>query len=116
MKEVIVRAGSSLLASTVAYVGLTVLADDLEVVPRLAVACVLGLFAFAAAVWATKARSTRPRRPTSILSDLSAERARIEDVSVELPTDQEAKVASDIEVEGSLEIKGVSVKPSGDKR
>ncbi len=109
MKDVLVRAGSSLLAAAVGYISLTLFAGGLGVPQRLVVAIALGAVAFAVAVWAAGAGSKDKRPSVNIASNLKGASARIEDVRAQVGPDQQTKVASDIHTQGPIEIKRASV-------
>lgn len=116
MKDVLVRTGSSLLAAVLAYVVLTLLSDSLGTPWKLAIAMGLGIAAFAVSVWAANSADDKAERRDEIASGLKGKSARIDDVDVSLDPRRAAKIASDIDVDGSIEIRGVRVKPTEGKK
>lgn len=108
MKDVVVRAGSSLLAAVLAYLALTLLSDGMSLVWKLVVAVVLGGLALWASVWASS-KSAEGTPGTTVASNVKAQSATIEGLSVEV-NGGPAKVVSDLEVAGHLSIKDAQVK------
>ena len=109
MKDVLVRAGSSLFAMVIGYIGLSVFAEGLGVYLKLIVAVGMGTCAFGVAVWAARRGAKNAPRTAHVASNLTGESAHIEDVRAESVAGQDVKVASDIHTQGRIEIKRASV-------
>ena len=113
MKDVLVRAGSSLLAAVIGYLVLTLLSDGLSASAKIACAVGLGVLAFVVSVWAAGSDKRKPQPDLEVASNLKGKSAAIEDVDVTASPGQTAKVASDIVVDGAIEIKGAKVRSDG---
>ena len=116
MKDVLVRAGSSLLAAAVGYILLTVFAANLSTTLKLLVAAIVGLCAFGVAVWAARGETKEKVGSVALASDLKGASAHIEDVRAAVPAGQRVKVASDIDVQGPIEIKRAEVSAAQEKK
>lgn len=109
MKDVLVRAGSSLLAAVVGCIVLTVLSDSLSVTAKVAIAIALGAIALGISVWAARKTEEPGSTDIEVASNLKGGRAKLEDVRAEVGDGESVKLASNIEVDGDIEIKGASV-------
>lgn len=109
MKDVIVRTGTSILAATIGYMVLTVMSDGLSVQMKLSIAAGLAIVAFVASVLASSKSDTKPERTMDVAADLKGKAATVEDVAVNAAPEQTTRVASNIEVSDSIQIKGVKV-------
>lgn len=110
MKEVALRVGTSLLAAVIGYVVLTLLAEGLSNLWKLAIAIALGVLAFAASVWAATKSDTPLGREaeTSVASNLRGKNARIQGVTANAEDAQKLEVASNIQASEDIEIKDVN--------
>lgn len=109
MRDVLVRAGSSLLAAAIGYIFLSLFVEGFGIPLKLVVAIALGAVAFAVAAWAGGADRKGTRPSVNVASNLKGASARIEDVRARLGPDQDTTVASNIHTDGPIEIKGASV-------
>src|SRR6476661_4599732 len=98
MKDVLVRAGSSVLAAAVGFIVLTVFASSLRTSLKLMVAAALGLCAFGIAAWAAGGPKDASGA-VKFISNIKGERAEMEDVHAEVDPSQTAEILSNIETE-----------------
>jgi hypothetical protein len=115
MKDVLVRAGSSVLAAAVGYILLTVFAESLGTKLKLVVAAALGLCALGVAVWAARRENDDTPGSLKLASNLKGASAQIEDLRAELASGATAKVASEIETDGPIEIRRAAIHSAQEK-
>lgn len=115
MKDVLVRAGSSLLAAAIGYAALTVFTDGMRVWLKVVVALTLGLIALGIAVWASSGQVESELRAVRIASNLKVGEAKLKNIKAEVDGGQTVSVASDIESRGPVEITDAKVQAVGKK-
>lgn len=116
MKDVLVRAGSSLLAAAIGYIVLNLLTEGWGLAVKIGLAIAIGIVAFVIAVWASSESPTKPSRSINVATSVKGKSADIEDIHVGTKSAQQTNVASDINVSDEVKIKGVRINATKDSK
>lgn len=107
MRDIVLRAGTSLLAAIIFYLVLNLFSDGLDRTAKISIAIGLGVLAFLGSIWAAGKSQEDPRGGIKVASGLKGKNVKIDGLEAEAEAGQQVHLASNIDVTGDIEIKGV---------